>query len=111
MKADYVLHTEVVYALQASGVTQELLVFRDQVNLTDLHESHRLVLTLVDHNAMSPEERSLEGAVCEVIDHHTRVKEFPPRYKVLRSLAVTVWNIYICMDSYKLLECCMIFCL
>ncbi|KAK2171473.1 hypothetical protein NP493_1060g00009 [Ridgeia piscesae] len=86
VEADYVLHTEVTYALQDCGITQELLIFRDQVNLTDLHESHRLVLTLVDHNAMSPEERSLEGAVCEVVDHHTRVKEFPPSVDVTLEL-------------------------
>lgn len=75
----YALHTEVTYALQESGITEDLLIFRDQINLTDLHGNQQLVLTLVDHHTMSPGECLLEGAVCEVIDHRDQVKEFHPR--------------------------------
>ena len=78
-QADYALHTEVTFALQGIGITEDSLVFRDQIDLVALRDNRQLTLTLVDHHTLSPGECSLEGAVREVIDHRPQVKEFCSR--------------------------------
>ena len=79
VEADYALHTEVTFALQEIGVTENSLIFRDQIDMVGLHDTQQLTVTLVDHHTMSPCDCSLEGIVREVIDHRPQVKEFRSR--------------------------------
>ena len=79
VEADYALHTEVTFALQEIGVTENSLIFRDQIDMVGLHDNQQLTVTLVDHHTMSPGDCSLEGIVREVIDHRPQVKEFRSR--------------------------------
>ncbi|XP_035286014.1 exopolyphosphatase PRUNE1-like isoform X1 [Anguilla anguilla] len=69
-RANFPLRTDSVFLLRESGLSQENLVFRDEVDLPGLHRVGRLALTLVDHNVLPSTDSDLEGAVVEVIDHH-----------------------------------------
>ncbi|KAJ8339629.1 hypothetical protein SKAU_G00342620 [Synaphobranchus kaupii] len=69
-RSDFPLRTDNVFLLRESGLAQEDLVFRDEVDLQWLLRSGRLALTLVDHNVLPSNDSDLEGAVVEVIDHH-----------------------------------------
>ncbi|XP_061112029.1 exopolyphosphatase PRUNE1-like [Conger conger] len=69
-QADFPLRTDSVFLLRESGLAQQDLVFRDEVDLPRLHRARRLALTLVDHNVLPSTDSDLEGAVVEVIDHH-----------------------------------------
>ncbi|XP_061112028.1 exopolyphosphatase PRUNE1-like [Conger conger] len=69
-RADFPLRTDSVFLLRESGLAQQDLVFRDEVDLPRLHRAGRLALTLVDHNVLPSTDSDLEGAVVEVIDHH-----------------------------------------
>ncbi|XP_063610739.1 exopolyphosphatase PRUNE1-like [Penaeus indicus] len=69
-RRDFPLRTEVTYWLGKHGVSQEMLVFRDEISLHDLHQKGNLQLFLVDHNILPAGDASLESAVRYVIDHH-----------------------------------------
>ncbi|XP_078525631.1 exopolyphosphatase PRUNE1 [Lissotriton helveticus] len=69
-RSDYPLRSEGTFFLRESGIRDELLIFRDEIDLHMLHEAGLLSLTLVDHNVLPREDESLEEAVTEVIDHH-----------------------------------------
>ncbi|XP_037780034.1 exopolyphosphatase PRUNE1-like isoform X2 [Penaeus monodon] len=69
-RRDFPLRTEVTHWLGRHGVSPEVLVFRDEINLHDLHEKGNLQLFLVDHNILPAGDACLESAVCYVIDHH-----------------------------------------
>ena len=71
-KEDYRLRTEVTYAFSKLNITEDMLVFRDSLDLMELNEAGKLALTLVDHNVLRGEEYVMESAVTEVIDHHQR---------------------------------------
>jgi inorganic pyrophosphatase/exopolyphosphatase len=47
-----------------------IVVFRDSVDLKQLHMAGKLQLTLVDHHVLSPENGFLRTSVVEIIDHH-----------------------------------------
>lgn len=51
-QSELVLRSDVVFLLEQSGLSQELLLFRDQLDLRALHRAGRLRLTLVDHNVL-----------------------------------------------------------
>ncbi|KAG5856527.1 hypothetical protein ANANG_G00008880 [Anguilla anguilla] len=69
-RAEFPLRTDSGFLLRECGLTQDALVFRDEVDLHRLHRAGKLALTLVDHNALPSTDCDLEGAVVEVIDHH-----------------------------------------
>ncbi|XP_066577501.1 exopolyphosphatase PRUNE1 isoform X2 [Amia ocellicauda] len=69
-RAEFPLRSDSAYLLRESGLAQDSLLFRDEVDLRELHRAGRLALTLVDHNVLASADRDLEGAVVEVIDHH-----------------------------------------
>lgn len=69
-RRDFPLRTEVTYWLGKHGVSQEALVFRDEIELHELHRKGFLQLFLVDHNILPAGDTCLESAVCCVIDHH-----------------------------------------
>ncbi|KAM9806736.1 exopolyphosphatase PRUNE1 isoform 3-T3 [Syngnathus typhle] len=74
------LRSDNVFLLRQIGLSPDLLLFRDQLDLVALQRSDRLRLTLVDHNVLPSSDASLEGAVVEVIDHHMLEREPSPSY-------------------------------
>ena len=70
VKEDYRLRTEVTYFLKLHNITSNDLVFRDDINLIELHNRGQLRLTLVDWNMLRGQDQELEDTVKEVIDHH-----------------------------------------
>nr|XP_040020376.1 exopolyphosphatase PRUNE1 isoform X2 [Gasterosteus aculeatus aculeatus] len=72
------LRSDSVYLLRQVALDPELLLFRDQLDLRDLHRGGRLRLTLVDHNVLPRSDSDLEGAVVEVIDHHLQERASSP---------------------------------
>ncbi|KAF5892087.1 unconventional myosin-Ie-like, partial [Clarias magur] len=66
-RAEFPLRSDSVFLLRESGLSQDYLLFRDEV---DLHSLQNLAITLVDHNVLPDADRTLENAVVEVIDHH-----------------------------------------
>ncbi|XP_061573831.1 exopolyphosphatase PRUNE1 isoform X2 [Cololabis saira] len=75
---DLVLRSDNLHLLDQTGLDQNLLLFRDQLDLQDLQDTGRLTLTLVDHNVLPRADSGLEGAVVEVIDHHVLEREPSP---------------------------------
>ncbi|XP_041798990.1 exopolyphosphatase PRUNE1 isoform X2 [Chelmon rostratus] len=74
-QSDLVLRSDNVFLLRQIGLSPDLLLFRDQLDLRALQRAGRLRLTLVDHNVLPSTDRDLEGAVVEVIDHHLLERE------------------------------------
>ncbi|KAG7282970.1 hypothetical protein CRUP_028487 [Coryphaenoides rupestris] len=74
-QSEFALRTDNVFLLRQSGVSQDLLLFREQLDLLQLQKTGRLALTLVDHNVLPSSDRDLEGAVVEVIDHRLLERE------------------------------------
>lgn len=74
-QSDLVLRSDNVFLLRQIGLSPDLLLFRDQLDLRALQRAGRLRLTLVDHNVLPSSDRNLEGAVVEVIDHHLQERE------------------------------------
>ncbi|XP_059195945.1 exopolyphosphatase PRUNE1 [Centropristis striata] len=77
-QAELPLRSDNVFLLQQLDLNQDLLLFRDQLDLKTLHRHGRLRLTLVDHNVLPSSDSDLEGAVVEVIDHHLLEREPSP---------------------------------
>ncbi|KAM5129451.1 exopolyphosphatase PRUNE1 [Mantella aurantiaca] len=69
-REDFPLRTECVFFLRESRISEELLTFRDEVDLAELYESGQLSLSLVDHNVLPRSDSYMEDVVTEVIDHH-----------------------------------------
>ncbi|KAL4629514.1 hypothetical protein GN956_G16986 [Arapaima gigas] len=69
-RSELALRTDSTFLLRQNGLPQEVLTFRDEVDLLGLCQADRLSLTLVDHNVLPSADSGLEGAVLEVIDHH-----------------------------------------
>lgn len=69
-QSDLVLRSDNVFLLRQAGLSADLLLFRDQLDLRALHRTGRLRLTLVDYNVLPSSDSDLEGAVVEVVDHH-----------------------------------------
>ncbi|XP_072249518.1 exopolyphosphatase PRUNE1 [Leuresthes tenuis] len=69
-QSELVLRSDNVFLLRQVGLSPDLLLFRDQLDLRALQRAGRLRLTLVDHNVLPSSDSDLEGAVVEVIDHH-----------------------------------------
>ncbi|XP_068612744.1 exopolyphosphatase PRUNE1 [Brachionichthys hirsutus] len=77
-QSDLELRSDNLLLLRQAGVSPELLLFRDQLDLRSLQRAGPLRLTLVDHNVLPSSDSSLEGAVVEVIDHHLLEREPSP---------------------------------
>ncbi|XP_060778359.1 exopolyphosphatase PRUNE1 isoform X1 [Neoarius graeffei] len=74
-RAEFPLRSDNTFLLRESGLSQDYLLFRDEV---DLHSLQNLAITLVDHNVLPEADRSLENAVVEVIDHHRLERTLSP---------------------------------
>ncbi|XP_023249416.1 exopolyphosphatase PRUNE1-like [Seriola lalandi dorsalis] len=77
-QSDLLLRSDNLFLLRQTGLSPELLLFRDQLDLRALQRAGRLRLTLVDHNVLASADSDLEGAVVEVIDHHLLEREPSP---------------------------------
>ncbi|XP_029360413.1 exopolyphosphatase PRUNE1 [Echeneis naucrates] len=77
-QSDLVLRSDNLFLLNQTGLSPDLLLFRDQLDLRVLKRAGRLRLTLVDHNVLASSDSDLEGAVVEVIDHHQLEREPSP---------------------------------
>lgn len=51
-RSELVLRSDIVFLLRQTGLSPDLLLFRDQLDLRALHRAGRLQLTLVDHNVL-----------------------------------------------------------
>lgn len=71
-RSDYYLKTETIHILKQHRITAELLTFRDDLNLLELHNLKKLKLTLVDQNVLPNKDLPLEECVVRVIDHRSR---------------------------------------
>ncbi|XP_067094160.1 exopolyphosphatase PRUNE1 isoform X3 [Osmerus mordax] len=89
-RAEFPLRTDNVFLLRESGLSQDYLVFRNELDLAALQRAGRLDLTLVDHNVLPSSDSDLEGAVVEVIDHHFVERASSP------SCAITVETVASC---------------
>ncbi|XP_023930608.1 protein prune homolog 2 [Lingula anatina] len=74
-KDDFKLRSEIIYFLKENGLSQDILTFRDDLDLKSLLDLGKLKLTLVDHNVLPNKDVGLESAVSEVIDHRKRERE------------------------------------
>ncbi|XP_078393452.1 exopolyphosphatase PRUNE1 [Cetorhinus maximus] len=68
-RSEFPLRSECTFLLQENRLSEDLLVFRDEIDLRGLHGDGRLTLTLVDHNVLPRGDAALEEVVTEVIDH------------------------------------------
>jgi exopolyphosphatase len=64
------LRTEVAYVLKKRKIDDDLLVFKDEIDLAWHHQHRLLRLVLVDHNSLPTQESFLDNAVVAVFDHH-----------------------------------------
>ncbi|XP_047455925.1 exopolyphosphatase PRUNE1 [Mugil cephalus] len=69
-QSDLLLRSDNLFLLRQAGLSPDLLLFRDQLDLRALQRAGRLRLTLVDHNVLPRSDSDLEEEVVEVIDHH-----------------------------------------
>ncbi|XP_018424340.1 PREDICTED: protein prune homolog [Nanorana parkeri] len=69
-REDFPLRTECGFFLRENGISEELLTFRDEVDLTELYDAGQLSLSLVDHNVLPRSDSFMEDVVTQVIDHH-----------------------------------------
>ncbi|XP_059364198.1 exopolyphosphatase PRUNE1-like [Carassius carassius] len=77
-RAEFPLRSDSSFLLRESGLSQDCLLFRDEVDLHGLHKNKQLMLTLVDHNILPSADSELEDAVVEVIDHHLLLRPTSP---------------------------------
>ncbi|XP_008208195.1 exopolyphosphatase PRUNE1 [Nasonia vitripennis] len=76
-RQEFRLRTEVVYYLNRCNVPQDLLTFRNEIELKPLLASGKLELVLVDHHALPADDAELFPAVLEVIDHRPQDSNWP----------------------------------
>ncbi|XP_071970877.1 exopolyphosphatase PRUNE1 isoform X2 [Engystomops pustulosus] len=69
-REDFPLRTESTFFLKENRIPEDLLIFRDEIDLGALYEAGRLGLSLVDHNVLPRADSFMEDVVTEVIDHH-----------------------------------------
>lgn len=51
-RAEFPLRSDSIFLLRETGLSQDYLLFRDEVDLHGLHKNKQLTLTLVDHNVL-----------------------------------------------------------
>ncbi|XP_007236041.2 exopolyphosphatase PRUNE1 [Astyanax mexicanus] len=66
-RAEFSLRSDNIFLLRETGLSQDYLLFRDEVDFNGLQQ---LAITLVDHNVLPQADGALEKYVVEVIDHH-----------------------------------------
>ncbi|XP_072404857.1 exopolyphosphatase PRUNE1 [Chiloscyllium punctatum] len=77
-RSEFPLRGECVFLLRESRLSEDLLVFRDEIDLHALHKDGQLALTLVDHNVLPRGDSALEEVVKEVVDHRRLERPLAP---------------------------------
>ena len=72
LRTEIKFRAEILHHLGQFSLGEDLLTFRDQLDLHALRDADTLRLTLVDHNVLPVQDQPLEAAVVQVIDHHKR---------------------------------------
>ncbi|MBN3294065.1 PRUN1 Exopolyphosphatase, partial [Polypterus senegalus] len=68
-RSEFALRTENTYFLNENQISEDWLIFKNEIDLHELHQSGLLTLTLVDHHVLPRKDQILEEAVVDVIDH------------------------------------------
>ncbi|XP_025030589.1 exopolyphosphatase PRUNE1 isoform X2 [Python bivittatus] len=84
-RVDFPLRTESTFLLQQQRIPENLLIFRDEIDLAALHQAGLLSLTLVDHHIL-PRDAALGAAVVEVVDHRPLERRRAPPCRVTAEL-------------------------
>ncbi|XP_047357543.1 exopolyphosphatase PRUNE1 [Vespa velutina] len=89
-KKEFRIKTEVIYYFRQHGISEELLTFRDQIDLNILTESreNKVEVVLVDHHVLANEDRTLVNSVVEIIDHRSQDVSWPWHGKTIHLEAV-----------------------
>ncbi|XP_051901713.1 exopolyphosphatase PRUNE1 isoform X2 [Pristis pectinata] len=77
-RSEFPLRGECTFLLRENQFSEDLLTFRDEIDLHSLHREGRLTLTLVDHNVLPRGDAALENVVTQVIDHRPLERPFTP---------------------------------
>ncbi|XP_067832031.1 exopolyphosphatase PRUNE1 isoform X2 [Heptranchias perlo] len=77
-RSEFPLRAECSFLLRESQLCEDLLMFRDEIDIHELHRLGRLTLTLVDHNVLPRGDAALEEVVTEVIDHRPVERQSSP---------------------------------
>uniref|UniRef100_A0A8C6ZX93 Prune homolog 2 with BCH domain n=1 Tax=Nothoprocta perdicaria TaxID=30464 RepID=A0A8C6ZX93_NOTPE len=67
-RRDFSYFTETRFILEELNIPESLYIFRDEINLQQLHDEGKLSLTLVNSSMLTSEDKSLESAVVKVIN-------------------------------------------
>jgi exopolyphosphatase len=76
-REDFKLRTEAVFLFGEAGVTEEEMLFADDIDLTVLKNSKKLSLALVDHNKPAKSMADLSELIVGIVDHHQDEGLFP----------------------------------
>jgi len=76
-RADFKLRTEAVYLFNEAGISSDLLLFSDDVNLEKLYADGNLNLILVDHNKLASGQEGMIDSIIAILDHHADEKSYP----------------------------------
>ncbi|XP_045541145.1 exopolyphosphatase PRUNE1 [Papilio machaon] len=74
-REDYSLKTEVAYCLNENNISEDNLVFRDDIDLKNL-VTNKTSIILVDHHVVAKKYDFLIPYVNEIIDHRPRDKQW-----------------------------------
>ncbi|XP_048337792.1 exopolyphosphatase PRUNE1 [Sphaerodactylus townsendi] len=85
-RSDFPLRTESTFLLKEHRIPESAIIFRDEIDLLDLHRAGLLSLTLVDHHVLPSQDTALEEAVVEVVDHRPLEWERSPHCRVTSEL-------------------------
>lgn len=78
-RSEFPLRTEITYFFGKYGITSDVLVFLDDLDLMEVKLATDLKVTLVDHHVLSPSTTDLEESVIQVIDHRPQDGSLPDR--------------------------------
>lgn len=74
-RKNYPVKTEVKYFFSCNNISEDDLIFRDEIDLVKLHEEKKLKLILVDHHVLQKDYQGLESSVVKVLDHRPKDKK------------------------------------
>ncbi|XP_044270023.1 exopolyphosphatase PRUNE1 [Tribolium madens] len=69
------LRTETNYLLKKCDIDPKNLVYKDQINYSNILKTAKVKTSLVDHHVLSNHDKVLEETVLEIFDHRTINKE------------------------------------
>lgn len=76
-RTDFKLRTEAVYLFDAAGISNDDLIFEEDIDLKRLNNQNLLSLVLVDHNKLSSAHSDYKNSITGILDHHADEKNYP----------------------------------